>query len=162
MVLVRKLRAPFNPEFAIGAIDEDGRSRVSEGALEAGADNTYLDRERLLQFRTLRARRRLYTRARPPINPAGRIAIVIDDGLATGATMIAALSAVRSKQPAELICAVPVASPSALARVGQHADETMCLHAPAAFRSVGQFYADFPQVDDAEVVELLQPAEEAC
>lgn len=155
VVLVRKLRAPFSPELAVGAIDESGWAYVAPHAATAGADEAYLAREQVAQLETLRKRRAQYTPARAPIDPAGRIAIVVDDGLATGATMIAALHAVRSKAPQRLICAVPVAAPDSLELVRPFADETVCLEAPADFYAVGQFYRDFPQVEDAEVIALL-------
>jgi predicted phosphoribosyltransferase len=158
VVLVRKLRAPDSPEFAVGAIDETGWSYVADHAASAGADAAYLAREAREQLELLRRRRALYTPARAPIDPAGRIAIVVDDGLATGATMIAALHAVRAKRPERLVCAVPVAAPDSLERVRSHADEVVCLEAPEAFLAVGQFYRAFDQVEDAEVVELLSRA----
>ena len=155
VVLVRKLRSPESAEFAIGAIDESGWAYVADYAAEAGADEGYLAREKRIQMETLRKRRAQYTPARAPDDPAGRIAIVVDDGLATGATMIAALHAVRAKKPARLICAVPVAAPDSLAKVSPHADEVVCLETPANFYAVGQFYRDFPQVEDDEVAALL-------
>lgn len=155
VVLVRKLRAPFSPEFAVGAIDESGWIYVAPHALAAGADEAYLARERETQLALLRRRRALYTPARAPIDPAARLAIVIDDGLATGATMIAALHAVRAKQPSRLVCAVPVAAPQSLDAVAPYADEVVYLQAPAEFHAVGQFYRSFPQVDDETVIAAL-------
>ncbi len=155
VVLVRKLRAPFSPEFAVGAIDESGRVYVAPDARAAGADEAYLAGERETQLALLRQRRAQYTPARAPIDPAARVAIVIDDGLATGATMIAALHSVRSKQPRRLICAVPVAAPQSLAAVAPYADEVVCLQAPVDFQAVGQFYRSFPQVEDEVVVATL-------
>jgi predicted phosphoribosyltransferase len=155
VVLVRKLRAPWNPEFAVGAIDESGWSYLAPHAQAAGADQAYLAGEKAEQLALLRRRRAQYTPAREPADPAGRIAIVVDDGIATGASMIAALHAVRAKDPAKLICAVPVAAPDSLEAVRSYADEVVCLHAPEGFAAVGQFYRDFAQVEDEDVVALL-------
>ncbi len=155
VVLVRKLRSPYSAELAVGAIDETGWAYVAEHARSAGADDAYLERERHAQLELLRRRRAGYTPARPPIDPAGRIAIVVDDGLATGATMIAALHAARAKAPARLVCAVPVASPDSLERVRPYCDELVCLEVPPEFYAVGQFYGEFRQIEDEEVVELL-------
>jgi putative phosphoribosyl transferase len=155
VVLVRKLRAPSSPEFAVGAIDETGWAYIAPHARAAGASDQYLQQEQHAQLDLLKKRRALYTPGRPPLDPAGRITMVVDDGLATGATMIAALHAVRVKGPAKLICAVPVASPDSLETVRPYADEVVCLEAPEYFHSVGQFYRSFPQVEDEEVVALL-------
>ena len=157
VVLVRKLRAPFSPEFAVGAIDETGWTYVAPHARSAGADEAWIAREAAEQTRTLRARRAAYTPLRPPIDPAGRVVIVVDDGLATGATMIAALHSVRARGPLRLICAVPVGAPESLEAVSGYADEVVCLYAPAFFDAVGRFYAQFDQVEDEEVVALLTP-----
>jgi len=155
VVLVRKLRAPFSPEFAVGAIEESGWAHIADHAKGAGADEAYLRHEKETQLEALRARRKLYTPARAPLDPEGRKVIVVDDGLATGETMIAALHAVRSKKPARLVCAVPVAAPDSLERVAPYAHEVVCLHAPPDFYAVGQFYGSFSQVEDEEVVALL-------
>lgn len=155
VVLVRKLRAPHSPELAVGAIDESGWTYVADYAQSVGADEAYLEREKRAQLATLRARRAQYTPARAPIEPGGRIVIVVDDGLATGATMMAALHAARAKSPARLVCAVPVAARDSVALVRPHADEVVCLETPGNFYAVGQFYRDFQQVEDEEVVALL-------
>lgn len=156
VVLVRKLRAPGNPEFAIGSIDESGWAYVADYAGSVGAGAAYIEAEKQAQMETIRKRRARYTPIRPPLDPAGRIVIVIDDGLATGATMIAALHGLRARGLARLICAVPVAPPETLERVARMADQVVCLEAPANFQAVGQFYRDFPQVGDEEVIELLR------
>lgn len=161
VVLVRKLRAPFSPEFAVGAIDETGWTYIAPHARQAGADERYLAEEKAAQLATLHRRRAEYTPHRPPIDPAGRVAIVVDDGLATGATMIAALHAVRARGPAKLICAVPVAPPDSVDAVRPYCDEVVCLHTPWDFGAVGRFYRNFEQVEDDEVIRLLGQAGQA-
>lgn len=156
VVLVRKLRAPYSPEFAIGSIDESGWAYIADYAEEAGATQDYIEREKQEQLETMRRRRAQYTPVRPPIDPADRIVIVVDDGLATGATMISALHALRAKHPAKLICAVPVAPPDTVEKVKAYADEVICLETPVYFQAVGQFYTAFPQIEDDEVVEILR------
>jgi len=156
IVLVRKLRAPGSPEFAVGAVDESGWAYIAPYAREVGADEDYLREEKARQMETLRKRRTEYTPHRAAHDASGRIAIVVDDGLATGATMIAALHAVRARKPARLVCAVPVAAPESLEKVRPYADEVVCLAAPPEFHAVSQFYSSFPQVEDEEVMRLLR------
>jgi len=156
VVLVRKLRAPGNPEFAIGSVDESGWIFVADHAASTGADERYIEEEKQRQFDVLRQRRAQYTADRSSIDPAGRSVIVVDDGLATGATMIAALHALRERKPARLVCAVPVAPPDAAAAVAESCDELVCLETPACFYAVGQFYRHFPQVEDDEVAAALK------
>ena len=156
VVLTRKIPAPGNEEFAIGAVDETGWTYIASYAPSSGATPEYIEREVAAQLDLMRQRRAQYTPARPPLDPAGRIAIVIDDGLATGATMITALHAVASHHPQRTICAVPVAAREALAKVRDHCDEVVCLDADHEFFAISQCYGSFPQVDDREVVAILR------
>lgn len=159
VVLVRKLGAPGNPEFAIGAIDERGRVMLDEISISrAGASREYLQQEAKRQMDLIRERRQLYTGGRAGIALAGRTVIVVDDGLATGATMLAALRAVRAMRPVRLVCAVPVGARESVAQVATVADEVVCLATPAPFGAVGFYYRAFDQVDDAAVAKALQAA----
>ncbi len=155
VVLVRKLRARDNPEYAIGSVDESGWVYLTEFSERVGTDKNYIKQEIAAQLKTIRQRRVQYTPSRSPSDPAGRVVIVIDDGLATGSTMIAALHALRQKKPAELICAVPVAPPDVVRKLHGKADRVVCLSSPTDFYAVGQYYSDFPQVSDEEVIACL-------
>jgi predicted phosphoribosyltransferase len=154
IVLVRKLGFPGQPELAIGSIDETGNVYLSEHAL--GVDPGHIEAEKKAQLETLRRRRAQYTPFRSPIDPAGRIVIVVDNGIATGATIIAALRATRQKKPGKLIAAVAVAPPGTVDRLSEEADEVVCLKAPRDFYAVGQFFDDFSQVSDEDVIAIMQ------
>jgi predicted phosphoribosyltransferase len=156
VVLTRKIHAPGNPELAVGAVDETGWTYLADYARRAGATPQYVQQQVAAELDTIRRRRLQYTPGQPALDPAGRIVIVVDDGLATGATMIAALHAMRARRPARLICAVPVASLEAVQKVTRDADEVTVLQMPEIFYAVGQFYRDFAQVSDAEVIALLR------
>ncbi len=155
VVLVRKIGAPFSPEFAVGSVGESGTVFVADHARQGGADDAFLASESERQLALIRRRRAMYSAVRPAIDRRGRTVIVVDDGLATGATMRSAIQEIRRQLPAKLVCAVPVASDEAVAAIAPLVDVFVCLHTPSDFRGVGQFYRDFAQVEDAEVVRLL-------
>lgn len=156
VVLVRKLGAPENPEYAIGAIDEAGNSTVNPDVDASDIDAASLAAEQQRQMEVMRKRRSMYMPHRPAVSAQGRIVLVVDDGIATGSTMIAALKAVRLQNPQTLICVTPVAPPESIRVVAPFADAVVCLLTVADFRAVSQFYRDFRAVDDTEVAAILQ------
>jgi len=154
VVLVHKLTHPEQPELAIGAIDESGNAFISEWA--ADLDPVYLEVETSRQLEVLRRRRAAYTPLRAPIDPHGRIVIVVDDGIATGSTMTAALRAMHARKPKKLVGAVAVTSPDAARAMLHECDAMVCLNVPADFFAVGQFFDDFNQVSDEDVIAILK------
>ena len=157
VVLVRKLRAPQNPELAIGSIDETGTVYLDPDTRDLW-DESYLEDEKKAQLATIQRRRQTYQPMGSPIDAAGRVVIVLDDGIATGSTMIAALRAVRARHPAKLIAATGVASSEALGLIRREADEVVCLEAPAILYAIGYHFRDFSQVSDEDVVATLRDA----
>jgi predicted phosphoribosyltransferase/predicted alpha/beta-hydrolase family hydrolase len=155
VVLVRKLGAPHHPEFAIGSVDEQGTVVLTEYAAQSGADAAYVRRESERELQVIKERREHYSPNQAAIPISGRIVIVVDDGLATGSTMIAALKAIRAQGPARLVCAVPVAARDSLDQVAKFADEVICLATPQPFYAVSPYYRDFSAVTDAEVMQIL-------
>lgn len=156
VVLVHKLGAPGQPELAIGAVDEFGSLLLDENARDLGVPDSYLDEEARAQLEMLRRRRRAYSPVRPPVSPAGRVTVVLDDGIATGASLLAALRAVRAQGPARLIAATAVSPPDTLRHIAAAADEVVCLHTPDVFFAVGEFFQDFSQVSDETVMAVLR------
>ncbi|HEX3609155.1 MAG TPA: phosphoribosyltransferase family protein [Solirubrobacterales bacterium] len=156
IVAVRKLGAPHNPEYGIGAIAEDGTRVFDPEALAVlGIENGVLDAIVSRETEELRRRVVAYRGDRLPLRLKGRTAIVVDDGVATGVTDTAGLRAVARRLPRRLVLAVPVGAPDSLARLGAEADEVVCLVAPPQLQGVGQWYRDFSQVADAEVIAAL-------
>lgn len=161
LVLVRKIGAPFQPELAIGAVVDGERPELvinRDVVDEYRIPESYLESERRRQLEEIERRRQLYLSGRPRVPVRDRTAIVIDDGIATGATMEAALLATRRAGPRRLVLAVPVAPPDTLERLRPEVDEVVCLMVPAFLGAIGSFYRDFRQLDDDEVVELLRQA----
>ncbi len=161
LVLVRKIGAPDQEELAIGAIaDGEHPELVTDPRLidALAVPPEYLEQAKSAALREIARRRRAYLGDRPQVEVAGRTAIVVDDGIATGATMRAALRVTRRRRPARLVLAVPVAPPEALNQLRREVDAVVCLDTPAEFFAVGQFYHAFPQLSDDEVVALLDQA----
>jgi putative phosphoribosyl transferase len=156
ILAVRKLGAPHNPEYGIGAVAEDGTRVIDFEAvavlgLSGGVVDSLIDRE----TEELRRRVAAYRGDRSALDLEGRTVIVVDDGIATGVTDTAALRAVRRRRPMHTILAVPVCPPDSAARLRDEADEVVCLTMPPLLYGVGQWYRDFSQVSDQEVVTAL-------
>lgn len=159
VLLVRKIGAPFQPELAAGAVVNGTHPVVvlNEDVVQAyGIEDSYLEAEVERQAGEIERRRRRYCAGHPPVDVTGRTAVVVDDGIATGATVRAALQAVRRLAPRRLVLAAPVAPPDSLRLLAREADEVVVVDSPAGFAAIGQFYRDFHQLEDEEVVELLE------
>jgi predicted phosphoribosyltransferase len=156
IVLSHKIGAPGNPELAIGAVCEDGKLFVDKVISSyVSADNAYIEQEKTRQLQQMseRVRRCRDVLAKVPLK--GRVVIIADDGVATGATIQAALWAVRKEEPAKLIAAVPVGPSDTMSKIAKDADETICLRMPQLFGAIGRFYLQFDQVEDEELMEIL-------
>jgi putative phosphoribosyl transferase len=161
IVLVRKIGVPWEPELALGAVT-DGASHETfidrDLATSLAVPDSYIKEETARQLQEIERRRKSYCKGRPAREVAGHTAIVVDDGIATGATMRVALQAVRRRGPARLVLAVPVAPPDTLAAMREEVDEAVCLETPSGFGAIGYYYRDFHQMSDREVTELLARA----
>ncbi len=161
LMMVRKISAPGAPELALGAVVEGipPETVINESVRRGyGVDEGYLARTRAFELSELERRRGLYLGDRGRVDPSGCSAILVDDGLATGATMKAALIATRRRGAARVVVAVPVAPEEALPEFAALADQVICLHPSRFFRGVGGVYRDFHQLSDAETVDLLRRA----
>jgi putative phosphoribosyl transferase len=156
VVLIRKVGAPGNPEFAAGAVSESGDVLMNPAAAGLGIDRDYIAREAAAQLEVLRERRARLSAVHTPVDPAGRVVIVVDDGSATGSTMLAALNVLRRSRPKRLVAAMAVAPPVTVERIADAADDVVCLSTPEDFAAVGQFFDDFSAVSDDEVVAALR------
>jgi predicted phosphoribosyltransferase len=161
VLIVRKIGSPLNPELAAGAISETGTRVLNEDVIGSyGIPHRYIEEETERQRREITRRLTLYRGGATVGELAGKTVILVDDGIATGATMKAAIATLRREGLKKLIVAVPVAPPSTAEEIRPTIDEWLCLDTPAWFGAVGQFYRDFNQVEDEEVVAMLQKAKE--
>lgn len=158
-LFVRKLGAPGYAELGIGAVVDGANPQLvlNEDVMrQLSPTPAYIQSEMRKQLALIEERRRLYTKGRAPVQLKGRTVIVIDDGIATGGTIRAALKGVRKSHPARLVLAVPVAPADSLAQLRDECDEIVCLASPSPFHAVGAHYADFTQTGDEEVIHLLR------
>jgi putative phosphoribosyl transferase len=154
--ITRKIGAPHNPELAIGAVASDGTLLIDHQlARRLGVSQQYIDQEAERQKEEISRRLSEYRGDRPPPEIKGKVIILADDGVATGATTLATIRAIKTQEPAELILAVPVGPRDSIEKLRQEVDRLVCLHAPEIFWAVGAFYNVFDQTSDAEVKSLL-------
>lgn len=160
VVLSRKLGAPGNPELAIGALNEDGKLILIQDVISRLGRyeeiKGYVEEQKAKQIIEIQKRVTKYREVKPKVPLKGRTVVITDDGIATGATMQASLWAARKESPAKLIAAVPVATSDAVKRIADLADETIVLKMPPFFYAVGQFYSQFDQTTDDEVLAILR------
>ena len=155
LVIARKVGHPLSPEYAIAAVGEDGIAFTNPQEMES-IDKEWFEQQVLVQKEEARRRRKIYMQGRASVDVKNKTGVIVDDGLATGLTMFAAIEDVRQRGPRRVVVAVPVAPPETLRRLRLVADEVVVLCTPQDFRSIGSFYSEFPQVSDAEVVEALK------
>lgn len=161
LVMVRKIGVPYQPELAAAAVVNGEHPELVVNktiAAHAGLSQQDLDRLAEEQLKEIKRRREIYLKDREAVPLEGRTVIIVDDGIATGATVRAALKAVRRQNPSRLVLAVPVAPADALAELRGDVDEIVCLSTPEFFYAIGAHYQDFTQVSDAEVVQQLAEA----
>lgn len=159
VLLVRKLGAPGYEEFGIGAVVDGAHPQLvlnAEAIAALGVSASYIEAERDRQLAEIERRRRLYSGSTPAVDVQGHTAIVVDDGVATGGTLLAALHAIKRASPQRTVLAVPVAPPDTLQKLAAQVDEVVCLSAPEDFSAVGAYYRDFEQTSDEEVISLLR------
>jgi len=158
--ITRKIGAPYNPELALGAVASDGSVVLDDDMIQRlSVSADFIDREKARQEKEIQRRLTRYRGHRPPLDLAGKVVVLVDDGVATGATTLAAIRALRKQPLAKLILAIPVAPPDTAALLGKEVDQMVCLSTPEPFWAVGAFYLVFDQTSDEEVMRLLEAAQ---
>jgi putative phosphoribosyl transferase len=156
IVIPRKVRAPGNQELGLGAVAPGVRVLDERMVRSLGVSPEYLEREIALEEEEIRRRSVAYRAGMPPVDLRGKVAVIVDDGVATGGTATAAVRWARAQVASRVVLAIPVAPAEAVANLAKEADEVVCLATPEPFYAVGQWYARFPQTSDQEVVRLLE------
>lgn len=157
IICARKIGAPYNPEFGVGAITESGESFIDEEVIDRlDISPEYLQNEIKKESKEAARRLAIYRKDRPLAQLKDKTVILIDDGIATGATMKAAIKTLQARKTKKIVVAVPVAAPETLEEIRSMVDEVICLAAPVFFQAVGQFYENFSQTTDQEVIQLLE------
>ena len=154
IIVTKKIPHPMSEEYAIGAVGPDGEYFVTPAAMEAG--EAYIERERKRIGELVEEKYRRYRGEKQKPDLKGKIVIIVDDGIATGSTMLAALHVIKKQKPAKVVVAVPVGPPDSIARMKAEADEVICLMQPDMFMAIGQFYENFIQVEDEEAIAILE------
>lgn len=161
VIIPRKIGAPDNPELAIGAVAEDGTTILDENLITyLGVSREYIKQETERQKREIERRLKVYRQDTSYPNLKGLDVIVVDDGIATGSTMKAALASVKNRGAASVTVAVPVGPPSTIEELNGMADRVVCLYTPEYFQAIGQFFTDFSQTEDEEVIKLLKESKQ--
>lgn len=156
VICPRKIGAPYNPELAIGAVTETGKGIFNDSLIKTlGVSKRFMEEEIARETQRAQQRLALFRKDRPPRNIKGKTVILVDDGLATGATMKAAIESVKFEGAKTIVVAVPVSPADTLLEIEQKVDKVVCLETPFDFQAIGQFYRDFSQVEDEEVLDLL-------
>jgi putative phosphoribosyl transferase len=155
VIVPRKIGAPHNPELAIGAIAGNGMILDHPLIQSLGVEKGYLDKVIAQERAEAERRRTLFRKGMPPLILRDWTVLLVDDGIATGSTMLASIAAVKVEKAKKIIVAVPVGPPDTIQRIQIEVDEVVCLLTPESFMAVGQFYSSFPQTTDREVIELL-------
>jgi predicted phosphoribosyltransferase len=156
LIIPRKIGAPNEPEFAIGAVTEDGTTILNQDAIQyLGVSDVYIQQEVKRQIAEIKRRMKRYLGYGPRPSVEGKTVILVDDGIATGATIRAAIASIRKKKPDSIVLAIPVGPPDTVEELRKEVDLVVCLMTPEPFFAIGQFYRRFEQLDDEEVVQIL-------